>query len=134
VRKSDVEKREARRDEYSKRCNDLLTWPETEKVLGQLETLLDDQPSIAACHRLLHKSALTSESYSSFCRKWNGADEWIEDNVHLYNLGKIIDLLDKHIPLLVDEMEQLEKLRKEQDEFIPYVGEHVIDISHYQEW
>ena len=134
VRKSDVQEREALRDEYSRRCDDFLTWPETKEVLEQLETLLDDQPSIAACHRLLRSCKLTSESYSSFCRKWNGAAEWIENNVRVYNLGKVLELLDKHVSRIANEMVQLEKLREEQGESLPYIGEPLLDTSRYRGW
>lgn len=134
VRKSDVQKRETMKDEYLKRCNNILTWPETKEVLDLLETLLDNQPSIKACYRLLHDSGLTSESYSSFFKKWKGAAEWIEDNVKVYNLRKVLEMLHEHVPLIINELEQLEKLRKKHDEFIPYIGEYNLDISRYREW
>lgn len=133
VDKADVENRKALWAEYSTRSDDLFSWPETKKLLKKLEALLDRQPSMAACHRLLSAHNFAYESYSTFRKKWNGASDWMRNNVRTGNLERILELLGKKEPKISKELAKLEALWEKHNAPLPIVGDPLLDTSSYRE-
>lgn len=133
VKKSDVKFREDLWSEYSSRSDKLLMWPQTEKILKRLELLLDNQPSMAACHRLLSVYRLYNGSVSTFRKKWNGAAEWIRSNVRVYNLESVMRLLEIEDNKISQELSDLKILWDKHQRPLPIEGDPIMDTSPYME-
>jgi len=133
VRKSDVKQQQALWSEYSRRSDDLLKAAETRKLLNDLETLLDRQPSMAACHRLLRAHNLLYESYATFRKRWNGGGDWVRSHVHASDLDKVLDLLGKKHPTISNQLSELEALWQQHKAPLSIVGKPLLNTSPYRE-
>lgn len=133
VSKSDVKRQKGLWAEYSRRSDDLMKSVETRRLLEDLEGLLDAQPSMAACHRLLRAHNLVYESYGTFRKRWNRGAEWVRRNVRASNLDKVLDLLGKMDPTISRELSELEALWNQYKAPLPVVGEPLLNTSPYRD-
>jgi hypothetical protein len=133
VRKSDVRKQQALWSEYSRRSDNILKAVETRKLLNDLEALLDRQPSMAACHRLLRAHNLEYESYATFRKRWNGGGDWVSRYVRASNLDKVLELLGKKDPTISNELSGLDALWEQHKAPLPVVGNPLLNTSPYRE-
>ena len=133
VRKSDVKEQQALWSEYSRRSDDLLKAAGTRKLLDDLEALLDRQPSMAACHRLLREHNLVYESYATFRKRWSGGGDWVRSHVRTSNLDKVLELLGQKDPTISNELSELETLWMQYKAPLPIVGKPLLNTSPYSE-
>ena len=133
VQKDDQRRSEEYWREYSRRADALLTWPDVAALLHELEDVLERQKSVAACHRLLCAHRLDYYSIGTFRKKWSGASGWIENNIRASNLKNVMELLGRNHKKIEEELQALEGLYEKHKEFLPIVGEPLVDVSHYRE-
>jgi hypothetical protein len=133
VRKSDVKQQQALWSEYWRRSEDLLKTAKTRKLLHDLETLLDTQPSVAACHRLLRAHDLVSESYATFRKRWNGGGDWVRSHVHASDLDEVLELLGKKDPTISNQLSEFEALLQQHKAPLVIVGKPLLNTSSYRE-
>lgn len=127
VNRSDLEAREKISSEYQDRSNKLMDSPETQTLLTQLRVVLDSQPSLTACYRLLQANNLVSyESVNTFRRWWRGSSHWIRNNIRADNLNGVIRLLQLNDPKVSNELSELEVLRKKRQTPLTVVGQPIV--------
>lgn len=133
VDKREIREREKRREAYKSAQTDLLGSPQAKNVVSKFIILLDGQPSMAACHRLLSSHHLVRESYGTFIKRWNGAESWVKSVIdihaeHLFVLSEIVGVRDEYISVAVSELKRL------WDEFqrpLPFHGDPLFNTSSY---
>lgn len=133
VKKSDLKVRDEYWSEYLRRGEELLAWPEVIEILEELEGVLENQSSMAACHRLLSAHRLEYYSVGTFRKKWSGASDWIRNNVRVSNLENVMNLIGKREKKVEDELKVLEALYEKYKEPLPIVGEPLLDASRYRQ-
>lgn len=118
--------------EYSQRSDDILKWPEVKEILDNLTNILEAQPSIAACYRLLNANGLiVYGTVGTFRRHWSGASNYVRNNVRASSLNNIMKLTGKIVKKVETEVGELEILWEKHNESIPIVGQPLLDISPY---
>lgn len=132
VRKSDVKRQQALWSEYWRRSEDLLKAARTRKLLNDLETLLDTQPSVAACHRLLCAHDLVQEPYATFRKRWNGGGDWVRSHVHASDLDEVLELLGKKDPTISNQLSEFEALLQQHKAPLVVVGKPLLNTSPYR--
>ncbi len=95
VTKSDVKARENICSEWHMRCANLMTWPEVQELLKELEMILITQRSMAASYRFLSQYFTLIESLATFRKHWSTASDWIKKNIRPDNLDNVMNLLNK---------------------------------------
>lgn len=133
VRKSDVKQQQTLWSEYWRRSEDLLNAAETRELLNGLRTFLDTQPSVAACHRLLHEHDLVYESYGTFRKRWTGGGDWVRSHVHASDLEEVLELLGKKDPTISNQLSELEALWQQHKAPLVIVGKPLLTTSPYRE-
>ena len=133
VRKSDVKQQRALWSEYWQKSEDLLKTAKTKKLLNDLGSLLDRQPSVAACHRLLQAYDLAHESYATFRKRWNGGGDWIRSHVHASDLDEVLELLGKKDATISNQLSEFEALLQQHKAPLPIVGKPLLNTSPYRE-
>lgn len=129
VNKSDIKAKEELRSEWHKRGNNLMAWPDVQKLLKQFEALLNDQPSMAACHRLLKANNFLFETVGTFRKKWQGAEDWIKKNIRPSSLDKLMVLLNQNNQEISQEIMELNSLWEKIQEPFPIVGKPIFKTS-----
>jgi hypothetical protein len=132
VRKSDVKQQQALWSEYWRRSEDLLKTAGTRKLLNDLEILLDTQPSVAACHRLLSAHDLAHESYATFRKRWNGGGDWVRSHVHASDLDEVLELLGKKDPTISNQLSEFEALLQQHKAPLVVVGKPLLNTAPYR--
>lgn len=132
VRKSDVKQQQALWSEYWRRSEDLLKAAETKKLLNDLETLLDRQPSVSACHRLLREHDLVQESFATFRKRWNGGGDWVKSHVHASDLEEVLELLGKKDPTISNQLSEFAALLQQHKAPLGIVGKPLLNTSSYR--
>lgn len=129
----DQSRREEYWHEYSRRADAMLTWPESVALLHELADVLENQKSVAACHRLLSAHQLDYYSISTFRKKWSGGSDWIKNNIRASNLKNVMKLLGRNLKKIEDETKALEGLYEKYKKPLPIVGEPLVDVSRYRQ-
>ena len=128
VRCSDLALRRQLRNEWHRACDEVMSGAVAQELLRDLARLLDEQPSIAACHRLLESAKLVRDSLSTFRRKWSDCSQWTEANVSAQDLGRISALLDRENPDLRRELDRIENQWSKSSRPCPVVGAPLFSI------
>jgi hypothetical protein len=133
VRKSDVKQQQALWSEYWRRSEGLLKAAETRELLNNLGTFLDSQPSMAACHHLLHEHDLLYESCATFRKRWTGGGDWVRSHVHASDLGEVLELLGRKDPTISHQLSELAALWQQHKAPLGIVGKPLLNTSPYRE-
>jgi hypothetical protein len=133
VDKREIKERENRYEAYRAAKSDLLSSPQAKKALSGFIKLLDGQPSMAAAHRLLSAQGLVHGSYGTFIKRWNGAEAWVQSNIHLHaehldRLTEILGMKDEYISTAVSDLKRLWELYRRP---LPFHDNPLIDTSSY---
>lgn len=131
VRKGDQRQSEDYWKEYSRRSGELLSWPDVNQLLHELESLLESKKSMTACHMLLSAHKLDYYSIGTFRKKWTGAKDWIRNNIRSSNIINVMDLLGSNNQGIEEELKALEVLYAKYKEPLPVIGALLIDVSRY---
>ncbi len=133
IKKQDFIEREKLCKNYRDAKDSFLASSQVREVIRKFINQLDSQPSKAAAHRFLGSHNLESESYSTFIKRWIGADKWIEQ--HLYGsveivetFCEIVEIQDEYIKKTVTE---LKKMWRECQQSLPFYKEPVFDARRY---
>ena len=129
VRKSDVKQQQALWSEYWQRSEGLLKTVEIRELLSDLGAFLDNQPSVAACHHLLHEHDLVYESSATFRKRWTGGDDWVRSHIHASDLREVLELLGKKDPRISDQLSDLEALLQQHKVPLATVGKPLLATS-----
>jgi hypothetical protein len=132
VRKSDVKQQHALWSEYWQRSEGLLKAADTRELLNNLGAFLDRQPSLAACHRLLHERDLVYESCATFRKRWTGGSDWVRSHIHASDLGEVLALLGRKDPTISHQLSELEALWQQHKVPLAIVGKPLLDTSSYR--
>ena len=133
VRKSDVKQQQALWSAYWQRSEGLLKTVEIRELLSDLGTFLDNQPSVAACHHLLHEHDLVYESCATFRKRWTGGDGWVRSYIHASDLGEVLELLGRKDPTISHQLSELEALLQQHKMPLAIVGKPLLSTSPYRE-
>ena len=133
VRKSDVKQQQALWSEYWQRSEGLLKAAGTRKLLNDLGTFLDRQPSVATCHRLLRVHDLVYESCATFRKRWTGGGDWVGSHIHASDLREVLELLGKKDPTISNQLSELETLLQQHKAPLAIVGKPLLATSPYRE-
>ncbi|MBW2098678.1 MAG: hypothetical protein JRG77_07730 [Deltaproteobacteria bacterium] len=133
IEKEEEHAREELWREYLHRSKALLSSPEVGELLQELEGLLEYQPSMAACHRILSAHGLDYYSIGTFRKKWSGASDWIKNNIGVHNLENVMKLLGKGSVVIERELRSLEELYENYKKPFPIIGTPLVDVSNYRD-
>jgi hypothetical protein len=124
VLRSDWESRDREQREVRGKELELLKSPPVAAVFERLAKRLDEQPSMAAAHRLLSHHGLTHESLNTFRKNWSGGGEWVRRRGDSYLLGRLREIgaidKEKHREI-VAEMDRLKALQDAANRELPLV-------------
>ncbi len=113
VLRSDWEARDREQRAVWEKEREFLKSPPVAAVFERLAKRMDEQPSVAAIHRLLSHHGLTHESLNTFRKKWSGGEDWARWHGDSYLLGRLREIgaisKEKH-PEIVAEMDRLKAL------------------------
>ena len=118
-----------RYEKYKKAENNFTSSKQAKEILQKLIELLDNQRSMAACHRILSGSNLICESYSTFIKHWESADSWVLKKIRAEDLEKILPVLKIKNDYISEGVSQLKKLWQEYKQPLPFYGEPLINTS-----
>lgn len=135
VDKREIREREKRYEAYKSAQTGLLGSPQAKDVVSKFIILLDDQPSMAACHRLLSSHQLVRESYGTFIKRWKGAEAWVKSVIDIHAellvvLSEIVGVKDEYI---LDAVSELKRLWDEFKRPLPFHGDPLFDTSFYHD-
>ena len=92
----------------------LAATPEAKQLLADIETLLSQQPSTAAIHRLLFGNKLTSHfTVQTFRKHWKTPAAWLRLEGRPFNYRKIASLLGGIDPTLDTNLKNHEHLERQ---------------------
>jgi hypothetical protein len=124
ILRSDYEARELERRAVWEQEKVLINSAPVVKIFERLALRIDQEPSVAAAHRLLSQHGLTSDTINTFRRKWRGGEDWIKRHGGSYLLKKLREIgaltKEKHAEI-ISEMERLKALREIADRPLPLV-------------
>jgi hypothetical protein len=116
------ERQSIRHDAYE-RGEALMQTTAVMEVLQSLEDLLAKQRSAAAVFRMVHHAKLTHDlTEGTFRRHWNGPKYWIQGNIRVDHLRKVLALLKVSPPAVVEQLAQIEALSEQAGAPIEPVG------------
>lgn len=129
IEKQEILKRKERYEKYKKAENNFIASKQAKKILQKLIELLDNQRSMAACHRILSGSNLICESYSTFRKHWESADSWLLKKISAEDLEKVLTVLEIKDDYISEGVSQLKKLWQEYKQPLPFYGKPLINTS-----
>jgi hypothetical protein len=129
--KKEIREREKRYQRFDTAQSAFLNSKDVQDILNRFKVLLDHQPSKAACHRFLKKYQLITESYGTFIKHWNGAENWISRNISYYNIEKILNTIGEKNEFISTALIEIGKLWKAYNQPLPFHGGPLFDTSHY---
>ena len=110
VEKSDLRIREEKREKAELLSSELMGSDPVRSLLERLTDTLEGQPSMAAIHRVLTGVSLEHSSIGTFRRHWVGAENWVQRNVSVHDLGKIMELLSRQDGTITSCVVQIDQL------------------------
>jgi hypothetical protein len=124
VLRSDWEARDQEQRAVWEKELEFLKSPPVAAVFERLAKRLNEQPSVAAAHRLLSRHGLTHESLNTFRKRWSGGEEWVRRHGDSYLLGRLREIgamnKEKH-PAIIAEMDRLKALHDSAMRELPLV-------------
>lgn len=99
-----------------------------QKIIIDFVSILEQQPSMAAIHRLLSREGLESSSISAFRRNWRGANKWVEINIYFSKLKTIMKLVNNEDEIL-KELDEIENIYKDSRVSLTPFGNPIYKIS-----
>jgi len=124
VLRSDWEARDREQRAVWEKELDFLKSPPVAALFERLAMRLDEQPSMAAAHRLLSHHGLTLESLATFRKKWSGGEDWVRRHGGSYLIGRlreIGDITKERQPEIVAEIDRLKALHDAATKQLPVV-------------
>ncbi len=129
VEKKEIEKRQQLAEEYYKRWQKLRMTSAVQKIIIDFVSILEQQPSMAAIHRLLSREGLESSSISAFRRNWRGANKWVESNIYFSKLKTIMKLVNNEDEIILKELDEIENIYKDSRVSLTPFGNPIYKIS-----
>ena len=131
VERNEVVERERRYETYKNAQDDLMSSKHVQEIIGKFIDLLDEQRSMAACHRILSGNGLIYESYSTFIKHWNGADSWVSQSLRAENLEKVLSAIGIKNDYVTKAVSELKRLWEEYKRPLPFHGDPLFNTSNY---
>ena len=122
VERKDLEKSKALYNEASSIAATLMKTATVIALVDSLIALLEEQPSMAATHRLLCGAGLECSSVATFSKRWSGARVWVESHVSAANLYTIMGFLGSKDTEIEQTLSQIAELSKTANVPVPIVG------------
>lgn len=110
VEKTELTKLRALSDEAFKRANALMKHPKVKALWKEAAELLDNQPSVAAVHRLLNNQGFSTNSLATFRKHWRGGNIWLDQHVSQYSIDKLYSLMGVEDPQIFKEAAAIDQL------------------------
>ena len=131
VEKQEVLERERRYETYKNAQENLMSSKQAQEVIRKFIDLLDEQRSMAACHRILTGNGLIYESYSTFTKHWKGAASWVLQNLSADNLEKVLSALEIKNDYITEAVSELKRLWEGYKRPLPFHGDPLFNTSSY---
>jgi hypothetical protein len=131
VEKREILQRKKRYEAYQAAAKNLMASKQAQEIISRFTMLLDNQRSMAACHRLLSAHQLINESYGTFTRHWKGVKAWVSSNIRaeqLETLSAAVGLQDEYIHAAVTD---LKRLWEEYMKPLAFHGDPLFETSSY---
>ena len=134
VDKQEIKAREKRYQAYKNFRADFLASHEVNEIINRLIILLDSQPSMAAAHRLLGSQKLVYETYSTFTKKWRGAEIWVNEHIALWpeSVLKFSEIVGVKNEFILKSVSELKHLWAEYQRPLPFHGKALFDRRLYR--
>ena len=131
VEQSETRECEHLRNEAQSLATKLMESPEVQNLLAKFIDFLEDEPSMAAVHRLLKKAGLEYYSVGTFRKHWLDAKNWVERNISDRQLPEVMAILSHHDKTISERIQRIEALREQADKPLTPIGDIVYRISRY---
>jgi hypothetical protein len=125
VNKTDIKDKEVLLLEVRNRSKELMARSEVQKLIKKFKALLSVQRSIAACYRFLNENNFVSDSISTFRKNWGEVDDWVNTYIGVYDLEKLMVLLDERDPIISREINEIRSIYQNSEKPLPYVGDPI---------
>ena len=121
-----IREREKLSREAFVRCEALMQQTPVLEVLREFERLLSVQPSVAAVYRIIEKHKLTYHTTESTFRKhWKTPESWISGNIRADKLPKVLQILRRSPPAILEELESIRHLSDAASTKIERIGDPI---------
>ncbi len=136
IDKTEIKKKEKRYEAYKAAQADLLRSQQAKEVIRRFVSLLDNQPSVAATHRLLASHNLIYESYATFLRRWQGPEPWVQGQIGIspHSLAQLAEMLGLEDDYITNAVSELIRLWDECQRPLPFHGAPLFDTSPYRSY
>lgn len=111
VRCADMAAVAARRGVYEAACKQFMASPAMATLKQDCAAHLSSMNSVSAIFRYLEANSLAGYAIGTFRKRWQGASDWADQNISVWNAGRIAGLLGQNSTAFALQLAQIETLK-----------------------
>jgi len=131
VLKEELKERQGIKDEIKNNTDKLFDREDVKNIINKFICKLSNFKNKIDIYRYLQKHHLYTNSKSTFYKTWESPKKWIEHNVFLLTLKKIIKALNISNDELIQEIEDIEKMKATTSKSLCFIGEPIYNKNTY---